>query len=100
MKIAKTREDGSKQINGYTMLLSAGDTRSWAHKPGAVWPCSTLADKRVWVAVDNNGLYDIAVGGSAELVDIDNNELSACIADHLPPDCRHLWPTWESQKEG
>lgn len=95
MKIAKqTTTDG--KITGYMMRLSAVETGNWARKPGAAWPCSTLKDRRLWVAVDANGLYDYTHGGHCHGTDgVDGTELEACVSDHLPADCRHLWPTWQ-----
>ena len=81
--------------DGYAMWLSARDTYDWAHKPGAAWPGSTLANKRVVVSVDSNGLYDLTIDGREG--DCDGNELSAIVADHLPKAYRHMWPTWEAQ---
>lgn len=63
------------------LWLSMRDTYEWAHKPGASWPCSQLAYRRVFVAFDRNGLCDLLVDGRE--ADIDANELSACCADHL-----------------
>ena len=82
---------------GYTIWLSARDTYDWAHKVGAAWPCSTLADNRIVACVDSNGLYDLTVNGKSpnDHTDIDGSELDACIGDHLPKHLRHLWPTWE-----
>ena len=82
---------------GYTLWLSARETYSWAHKPGAAWPCSTLADKRLVVVGDDNGLCNLTVNGKVD-EDIDGTELDACVADHLPAQFRHLWPTWEPAK--
>ena len=79
---------------GYTLWLSASDTEAWARKPGAAWPCSTLRGHSVRVDVDANGLYACTLGGKN--ADADGNELDACVADHLPADCRHLWPCWEA----
>lgn len=84
MKLTRTND-------GYVIKLSARDTYNWAHKPGAAWPCSELADRAICVEVDSNGLCDIPIGDSGF---IDGNELEAIIADHLPADLRHLWPTW------
>ncbi len=56
---SKMQEDGSTNL-----WLSADDTWNWAHKPGAAWPCSTLAGNRVFVAFESNGdLVDFTVNG-------------------------------------
>lgn len=77
----------------YTMWLSAQDTYDWAHKAGAEWPCSVLSDRRLVVRVDSNGLYDLRVDG-CRVEDVDPHELEAIVTDHLPAECRHLWPAW------
>jgi hypothetical protein len=84
------------RYTGYTLWLSARDTYDWARKPGAAWPCSTLEDHRVMVQVDSNGLCDLTIDGRspADNADIDGTELNAIVADHLPANYRHLWPTW------
>jgi len=81
-----------KTSDGYTLWLSASDTYNWAHKPGACWPCSMLADKRLRVSVDSNGIYDLQIDGRDG--DCPADELQAVIADHLPADCRKYWPVW------
>jgi hypothetical protein len=81
---------------GYTLWLSANDTYNWAHKPGAAWPCSALSGKRFVACVDSNGLCDFIVNGRSDFDEVSGDELSACIADHLPADLRHLWPVWAS----
>lgn len=92
MRIIKDKQaDGT--IVGYMLRLSACETGMWARRPHASWPCSTLKDRRLWVAVDRNGLYDYAVNGG-QFNSIDDTELDACVSDHLPADCRHLWPVW------
>ena len=74
--------------NGYKMSLSARDTYAWAHKPGASWPCSTVEDGPLWHEVDSNGLCDI------NDADLDETELAAIVADHLPDHLRKYWPAW------
>lgn len=81
------------KITGYTLKLSARDTYNWATRPGAAWPCSDLRDNRCVVQVDSNGLCDFSLNGRDG--EVSGNELDACVADHLPLDCRHLWPYWE-----
>ena len=63
--------------------LSARDTYAWAHKIGAAWPCSWLADKRLVACFDSNGLYDVTINGGKGDQDAPADELNACIADHL-----------------
>ena len=75
------------------MWLTANDTHKWAHRAGNAWPCSQLSGKRVFVIVDENGLLDFTLNGKP--ADVDGNELSACIADHLPAKLRQFWPCWE-----
>ena len=79
--------------NSFTIWLSARDTYEWARKPGAAWPCATLANKRVCASFDTNGIYDLTINGLYPTEDggwIDGNEFSALIADHaktrLSPD--------------
>jgi hypothetical protein len=80
--------------NGYTMRLSARDTERWARRPGAAWPCSTLAGRRVLVIVDRNGLCDIAIDGGRGDQECDGTELDAIVGDYLPENLRRYWPTW------
>jgi len=77
----------------YHLSLSADETYEWAHRPNNVWPCSQLSGHRLWVAVDQSGLHDMTIDGKYG-VDIDSDELCACVADHLPDDCKNLWPCW------
>lgn len=76
---------------GYIMWLSADDTYTWAHKPGAAWPGSVVSGWRLRVQVDSNGLCDYFV--ETNPTDI-SAELEAIIDDHLPAHLRHLWPSW------
>ena len=72
-----------------TIWLSARDTYEWAHRPGAAWPCSTLADKRVCASFDAHGLVESTVNGRWDN-ECDGHEFNAVIADHaktrLPKD--------------
>lgn len=100
MRASKHESDG-KTI-GYTLWLSARDTYRWANRSGARWPGSTLADHRLVVTVDQNGLCDLTVDGRYDWADLDGNdldgnELDALVADHVPAGCRHLWPVWEGE---
>jgi hypothetical protein len=78
---------------GYIMRLSANDTWNWAHRPGALWFFSTLANRTVRLDVDGNGLCGLLVDGRGD--NVNSDELSACVGDHLPAHLRHLWPCWE-----
>jgi len=82
--------------------LSARDTHEWAHKAGASWPCSTLADRAVWAQLDkrNGDLVDLQVNGRTaddggllvgeppSLVLLDGHELDAILADLAYPKAR------------
>ena len=83
---------------GYTMSFSAPNTWDWAHRPNARWPCSSLAGKRIFIVVNNNGLAETRVRGRGDL-NIQSDELAAIVADHLPQSHRHLWPCWEKPHE-
>lgn len=88
---------GAMRISGnntaYNLYLSAEDTYNWAHWPGAKWPCSTVAGKRLSVQVDNNGLVDYQL--DYRYGTVNGDELKAVVSDFLPPLFRHLWPVWE-----
>jgi hypothetical protein len=49
--------------HGYTQLwLSADDTWTWANRPNAKWPCSSIAGKRLYAEFEPNGdLVDMAL---------------------------------------
>jgi hypothetical protein len=81
------------QGNAVVLWLSAQDTERWASRPGAAWPCSTLAGKRVWASFDTNGLYELAINGRTD-VDCDAHELSAICADHLEQRIRPDHPVY------
>jgi hypothetical protein len=70
---------------GRTRLwLSSRDTWDWAHKPGAFWPCSQLADRRVFAEFEPNGdLVDLAIDGGRGEQDIDSTEFNAMCSDFL-----------------
>ncbi|MEE9383204.1 MAG: hypothetical protein V3V08_07305 [Nannocystaceae bacterium] len=84
--------------DGFTIWISAHETREWATRPSAGWPCSTLAGHRLRAEYDENGLLDLSVDGkdpsastrSGRGLWINGNELSAIVADHcddLPRQC-------------
>jgi hypothetical protein len=91
MKLTRHRTAG--KVTGYTLHLNVHDTYAWAHRPGRVWLCSNYAGQVISVEVDANGLYSMAAPDN----DLPAAELEACIADHLPADCRHLWPVWHAE---
>ena len=78
----------------YQIRLSANETYQWATRPGNSWPCSQLKNHRIMACVDSNGLCDFTVDGKYS-DDVDGTELAACIGDHLPDDCKRLWPCWD-----
>ena len=67
------------------LWLSASETSAWARKPGAAWPCSFLAGRRVFAAFDRNGLCDLSIDGGRGEQDAPGDELSAICADYLAP---------------
>lgn len=64
-----------------SIWLSTKDTYDWANRPNNRWPCSELANNRVFVSFDVNGINDLAINGKEG--DVSTDELSACIADYL-----------------
>lgn len=79
---------------GYTMRLSAAETHAWANRRGHTWHNSRLSGDRLVVYVHSGGRMEFAVHyGREDSVSMD--EIKAIVSDHLPPDCRHLWPVWE-----
>lgn len=68
------------------LKLSARDTQNWAERPGAAWPCSTLAGKRFVACFDRNGLCDLTING--RYGNCDGHELNAITCDFL----RHSLP--------
>jgi hypothetical protein len=66
--------------SGFTIWISARETSDWATRPGASWPCSTLAGKRIRADYDTNGLLDLAINGR-DAGDIDSHEFNALISD-------------------
>ena len=77
----KTQTTGSS----VKLWLSANDTQDWARKPGASWPGSTIAGRRLFVEFDSNGLLDMALDSGRGSQDCDGSELSAMSADFLVP---------------
>jgi len=93
MMYVNPRTEPSGAICGYTMLLSRRDTRAWADRPNSQWPYAALAGHRVHVGVDRNGLASLMIDDHRAACPAP--ELAAIVADHLPSQCRHLWPAWE-----
>lgn len=93
MRIRKLTPENQTKPTGYEMWFSARDTEQWANKIGAAWPGSSLAGRRCYVKVDYNGLLDLTINGRYGQ-DCSENELQAIVHDHLPDDCKHLWPLW------
>ena len=74
------------------LWLSANETRAWAQRPGASWPCSQLSGKRLFAEFDANGLLDIAINGRN--LDCDATEFNACTSDHLATRLPKDHPAW------
>jgi hypothetical protein len=76
---------GSKSV---VLLVSAAETKAWAHRPHAVWPCSQLAGHRFRAAFDQGGLIEFTIDGRDG--DVDANEFNAIsydfLVDKLPPE--------------
>lgn len=88
--------DDSSVVVGYEMHLTEDETRAWAHRDGNRWPNSMLSGRPITVIVYEHGLTDIGTT-LPDPDDIPSHELEALIADHLPADLRHLWPTWHAE---
>lgn len=52
-----------KRGNVIKLWLSAEDTYAWAHRPGDIWPCSSLAGKTLFAEFEDGDLVDYAVDG-------------------------------------
>ena len=50
--------------------------------------------------VNESGMYHFvaSLSNGKHIENVDYNELEAIIRDHLPYDCRHLWPMWGEEK--
>ena len=69
---------------GTKLWLSAHDTYQWAHKAGAAWPCSFLADKPLFAEFDSNSdLVDLAVNYGRGNQDCPSDEFNAITSDFL-----------------
>lgn len=93
MKIFKKYQDG--KIVGYTLWLLSIDTEKWAEKAETKWPCSKASGHTFKIEVDEQGLN--ATGIEPTCISI-SSELDSLVADHLPDDCKHLWPCWEDKQ--
>jgi hypothetical protein len=69
--------DRSQPAAGFT--ASAAATDAWASKPGAAWPCSTLAGHRLRVELDprNGDLVGLTVDSQDDTDGLDGHELRA-----------------------
>ena len=72
-----------KKTNSGTQLwLSANDTYGWAHKTGAVWPCSVLSGHRLFAEFLFDGdLVDMTIDGRSK--DCPADEFNAITSDFL-----------------
>ena len=86
----------TKRESGYTKVwISARETREWAHKDGASWPCSFLSGRRLFAEFDRNGdLVDLAIDGGRGNQDCPNDEFYAIVSDmlgtSLPMNCQTI----------
>ncbi len=86
----------TKVENGTVKVwLSARDTRQWARKPSAAWPCSFLSGRRIRAefALVNDTVYDlidVAIDGGRGDQDCPSDEFNALMDDYLDrnPACR------------
>ena len=72
-----------KSGQGYTELwLSANDTYGWAHRQGAIWPCSELSGHRLYAQFSEHGdLIDMTIDGRSK--DCSADEFNAITSDFL-----------------
>ena len=77
---------------GFCLWLSASDTWAWAHRPGSVWPCSSLAGRRLFVAFDRSGLEVLTIDGKPG--DCCHRELSAIVAHYAAEKLDTDHPAW------
>jgi len=70
--------------HGTSLWLSARDTEEWANRPGARWPCSFLAGRRLFAAFDSHGnLVDMSVDGGRGEQDCPGDEFDAITTDFI-----------------
>lgn len=83
-----------KTATSLYVVATGNELYDWSHRPGAIWPCSTLDDYDRVIAVlcsGNGDLVDLIVYDDIESrrpldsddIDIDGNELTAWIDDNL-----------------
>lgn len=83
MHIQRHKQNGKDGgITGYTMNLSLYESAGF-----------------LTVIVDQNGLCYLFVDGQRLTEGIDGHDLEAIISDHLPDDCKHLWPAWGNNRK-
>ena len=70
-----------KHGNTIKVWLSANDTYAWANRSGESWPCSYLANKRLFAKFQGGDLVDISVNGKDS--DVPSDEFNAIIEDYL-----------------
>lgn len=72
-----------KEGNIKRVWISSSETWRWANRINAKWPCSTLADKRIYMELDkHDNIVDIKINGRYSSK-IDGHELRSCINDLL-----------------
>jgi hypothetical protein len=77
---------------GLKIWLSARETHDWANKPGKSWPCSTLADHRLFAEFGANGdLVNMAIDERSD-IDCPADEFNAIMADYLPNGVVEIYP--------
>ena len=83
-----------RDASGLRVVGTLNELYAWSHRPGAIWPCSTLEDyDRVSAVLDieYGDLVDLIVYDDIESrhpldsddIDIDGNELTAWLDDCL-----------------
>lgn len=86
-----TTDFGTVTIHSDCVAVSANlnELSAWSHRPGAVWPCSTLEDfDNICAWFDSNGLYELQGFDPAQddhysTEHVDGNELTAWSKDLL-----------------
>ena len=75
---------GNQRTTKTTKLwLTAQDTYTWANRPGALWPCSTLAGKTLYAEFDGPDLVAMSVDDGHGDQDIPADEFNAITSDFL-----------------
>ena len=73
LKIGKTEK----------LWLSVRDTYDWAHRDGAMWPCSYLSGKPLFAEFNNGDLVDIAISYGRYTENCPGDEFTAITDDFL-----------------